>query len=54
VDAHLASIYDFLLHLKEGSRSPLDFDEALKAQEVLEAAYISASRDGDKITIPLD
>ena len=52
-DAHLASIYDFLIHIKEGTQSFLDFDEGLKAQEILEAAYISASRDGEKITLPL-
>jgi predicted dehydrogenase len=52
-DAHSASIYDFLLNIREGKTSSADFRSAVKAQEILEAAYISAKNDGEKIQLPL-
>lgn len=52
-DAHTASIYDFLLNIKEGKESSANFSEATKAQEVLEAAYSSSQKDGEKIHLPL-
>lgn len=52
-DAHTACIYDFLLNIKEGNESALNFASALKAQEVLEAAYLSSAQDAQKITLPL-
>ena len=52
-DAHAASIYDFLLNISEGKKSNIDFHTATKAQEVLEAAYISSKHHGEKIQLPL-
>jgi predicted dehydrogenase len=52
-DAHSASIYDFLLNIREGKTSSADFRAAVKAQEILEAAYISAKNGGEKIQLPL-
>lgn len=51
--AHTASIYDFLLNIREGKTSSADFHAAVKAQEILEASYISAQNDGEKIQLPL-
>lgn len=53
-DAHLASAYDFMLCVSEGKPSTIDFEAGLAAQEVLEAAYRSAARDGDRIDLPLE
>jgi predicted dehydrogenase len=52
-DAHSASIYDFLLNIREGKTSSADFQAAAKAQEILEAAYGSAKNNGEKIQLPL-
>ncbi|HUV15657.1 MAG TPA: Gfo/Idh/MocA family oxidoreductase [Pelolinea sp.] len=52
-DAHTASIYDFLLNIQEGKDSSANFYHATKAQEILEAAYLSADQDGKKIILPL-
>jgi predicted dehydrogenase len=52
-DAHSASIYDFLLNIREGKSSSADFQAAAKAQEILEAAYGSAKNNGEKIQLPL-
>lgn len=52
-DAHAASIYDFLLDIQEGKESSANFHQAVKAQEVLEAAYRSAETDGGKVQLPL-
>jgi predicted dehydrogenase len=52
-DSHIASIYDFLLNIVEGKRSSADFRAAVKAQEILEAAYLSSRNDGGKIQLPL-
>ncbi len=52
-DAHLGSIMDFLLNISENKQSSANFDAALKAQEILEAAYISAGSNTEKINLPL-
>ncbi len=52
-DAHLGSIHDFLLDIVENKESTVSFEAALKAQEILEAAYLSASNNSDKINLPL-
>lgn len=52
-DAHLGSIYDFLLNISEQKESSANFEAALKAQEILEAAYLSAGRNTEKINLPL-
>lgn len=52
-DSHLGSIHDFLLNIREQKESGANFQAALKAQEILEAAYLSASRDIEKIRLPL-
>ena len=54
VDAHTACIYDFLLRIRAGKPSSLNFDDAVKTQEILEAAYLSASQDSDTIQLPLE
>jgi predicted dehydrogenase len=53
MDAHLGSIYDFLLDIRERKESSVNFAEAVKAQEILEAAYLSADRNSEKVTLPL-
>ena len=53
MDAHLASIYDFLLDVHEKKQCSASFEDAVKAQEILEAAYLSADRNSKKITLPL-
>ena len=52
-DAHLGSIHDFLLDIREKKGSSASFEAALKAQEVLEAAYLSAGNNSEKICLPL-
>jgi predicted dehydrogenase len=52
-DAHAASICDFLLNISEGKKSSADFHAAVKAQEILEAAYLSSKKDGEKVYLPL-
>jgi len=52
-DCHLAGIYDFLWNILEGKPSKLDFKAAVAVQEVLEAGYTSAERDGARIDLPL-
>lgn len=52
-DSHTASIMDFLLNIQEKKESSANFRNAEKAQEILEAAYLSAQSDGEKITLPL-
>jgi len=54
LNAHVACIYDFLHYIKEGKQSPLNFDDAVRSQEVLEAAYISAGRNAETISLPLN
>ena len=52
-DAHLGSIHDFLLDILENKASSASFETALKAQEILEAAYLSADKNSEKIHLPL-
>ena len=52
-DSHLGSIHDFLLNIHEQKESAANFQAALSAQEVLEAAYLSASSNIEKIALPL-
>jgi len=52
-DAHTACIYDFLLNMYENKPSMVDFQSALKSQEILEAAYKSAASNGQTINLPL-
>lgn len=53
VNAHLACCYDFLQCIHEQKPSAMNFSEALAAQEMLEAAYLSASNGGQRIPLPL-
>ena len=53
VNAHLASAYDFLKCIQEKKPSWLNFETALAAQEILEAAYLSASKTSQRINLPL-
>lgn len=52
-DAHTACIYDFLLNIIEGKESGVNFENALKAQEILEAMYLSSEEGSRKIELPL-
>jgi len=52
-DTHLGSIHDFLLDIRENKKSSASFESALKAQEILEAAYMSAGKNSEKIDLPL-
>jgi predicted dehydrogenase len=54
IDTHFACIMDFLHCIKENKPSPANFNESLKAQEILEAAYLSADRSGEAIPLPLN
>ena len=51
-NTHLASVYDFLQCIVEGKPSALNFASALQVQEVLEAAYASAARRGERLALP--
>jgi predicted dehydrogenase len=50
---HLAAAYDFLQCVAEGTPSAVDFEAGLSVQEILEAAYLSAARGGERIALPL-
>jgi len=52
-NAHLASAYDFLQSEAEGRPSEVNFDTAVATQEVLEAAYRSAGRGGERVELPI-
>jgi len=52
-DAHTACIYDMLLNIAEGKPSMVDFASSLRSQEILEAAYLSAQRNGEVVRLPL-
>ena len=52
-NVHLASAYDFLKCVAESTPSALSFKSALATQEVIEAAYCSASRGGERLRLPL-
>ena len=51
--AHMAAAHDFLLNVAEGKPSPISFRAGAAAQEIVEAAYSSAARGGELITLPL-
>jgi predicted dehydrogenase len=53
LNAHLASAYDFLQCIQEKKPSLLNFETALAAQEILEAAYLSALKNSQRINLPL-
>ena len=53
LNAHLACCYDFLQCVYEQRVSALNFATALAAQEILEAAYVSAASGGQRIHLPL-
>jgi predicted dehydrogenase len=52
-DTHFACIMDFLLNIAENRPSAVNFASAVKAQEILEAAYLSAARGAETIRLPL-
>ena len=52
-NVHLASAYDFLKCVADGTPSALSFKAALATQEVIEAAYCSASCGGERLRLPL-
>jgi len=51
MDAHTACIVDFLQFVHNKKKSPVDFRQALAAQELLHACYYSASQNGEKVNI---
>jgi predicted dehydrogenase len=53
LNAHMACCFDFLQCIREQKPSALDFEAALTAQEILEAAYLSALKSGQRIQLPL-
>ncbi len=53
-DAHMACILDFLLNIVENKPSISNFASALRSQEILEAAYLSAENNGQTIHLPLE
>jgi predicted dehydrogenase len=53
MDSHLASCYDFLQCVQQGTPSRSDFQSALAVQEILEAAYTSARTTGEMLSLPL-
>ncbi len=52
-NVHLASAFDFLQCIAAGVPSALNFRTALAVQEVIEAAYCSAARGGERLSFPL-
>ena len=52
MDSHLASCYDFLHCVQQGTPSHSDFQSALSVQQILEAAYSSASTTGEMLNLP--
>ena len=54
LNAHLACAYDFLRCVQTDTPSPCDFQTGLAAQEILEAAYLSARSNGERVNLPLD
>jgi predicted dehydrogenase len=53
VNAHMAATYDFLSNVAEKKPSQVDFRAGVAAQEVIEAAYLSAAKGGERIELPL-
>ena len=51
MDTHIASIVDFLQFITDKRKSPIDFKQALAAQELLSACYYSANQNGGKVNI---
>ena len=51
INAHLASMYDFFLNIKEGKQSMLAFEEGLVNQAVMEAAMVSSDRQGARVDV---
>ena len=51
MDAHIATIMDFLNRLEKQKCSSSDFQEALESQKLLHAAYRSAAQQGRKTPI---
>jgi len=54
MNAHLACQYDFIQNIIEGRPSSPDFNDALKVQEILEAAYMSAAEGGRQVVLPIE
>jgi len=54
MDAHSACIYDFLTCITAGRESMINFADAVRTQEILEASYRSAQAGGEQLTLPLD
>lgn len=52
-NSHLASAYDFIRRAQKNQLSNADFKAAARAQETLEAAYLSAAQQGSRISFPL-
>jgi predicted dehydrogenase len=52
-NAHLASAYNFLLHVVDNGGSTIDFRAGLAVQEIVEAAYISNEHQAEKIRLPI-
>ena len=42
IRSHVASLYDFIVHVAEDTATEITFRDGLKIQEVIEAAYLSA------------
>lgn len=53
LDAHTACIIDFLHCINDGQESMVNFQDAVRTQEILESAYRSAQKDAEKITLPI-
>jgi predicted dehydrogenase len=53
LNAHTASVYYFLGCIHDGVQSTVNFEDAVKTQEVLEAAYRSADSNSETIKLPL-
>jgi len=52
--AHLESVTNILNCINENKESEISFNTGLKAQEVLEAAYMSENHNGKKIFLPIE
>jgi predicted dehydrogenase len=54
LNAHTASAYYFLGCIRDSRQSTVNFEDALKTQEVLEAAYRSANTRSETVKLPLE
>lgn len=52
-NAHLASAYDFMLNVAGEGFPTIDFRTGAAAQEIVEAAYLSAEHGADTVKLPL-